>query len=427
MIFCAGLLLLALPVSAQESVGFAEPSDLESLLAYRLPDWGWRRISAWGLVESGGNSAPTDLGDFNGAKDLFYQADLNLGLRWVRESESVRRSLAVTGQGRWFRSSQHSTWFDDSERLLHGRVDIDGSWDRYLTTDGFFVATRLLVASSYTDYEGWDSFYYVPGINGGYGHVAEAGGGWGRVRDVRPLLRAQRLAERLTALGRPRPRRAQVLAAAEIIARRGGYGAIYDRPDRRFWQDVLGALTGEGELELAEILFLEDVLAEDLGDDRAQGFEVRAGGAWTQDGTGDEGRATLGAWARVTASRNLSLDHQLSGSVEARLDDPEDGTARYLEAGLRHQWVVADRLVLLSSLSYRSYRLTDDHIRSTNRRAEIGTVLRFRLEDRLRFVPGLAAWWMEGENEVGQSCSWYRLHQWSASIAFEVLLDGVVF
>ncbi|MEZ4387957.1 MAG: hypothetical protein R3D98_10375 [Candidatus Krumholzibacteriia bacterium] len=314
---CAGFLLLSLPGSAQESatfpesVGFEAPADLGALLAYRLSDWGWRTVEVAGAFEGGGNVAPlVENDEFYGRFDRYASLDLAAGLRWTHEGELSRRSLRVDGTGRWRRT--RSQWSDCVTWGLEGRFEVDGRWDRYLARDRWFVSARLALASSHEEIHG--CFIGYDESTGGYGHRVELGGGWGRLRDVEPLLRAQRLAERLVALGRVRPGRAQVLAAAEVLATRGGYGAIYDRPDRRFWQEVFAALTGGETLDLAEVLYLEDALAENLGD-RRQGVRVEAGGWWIQNGTGDQEDHWLGTWTRATAARNLSLDHQLTASA----------------------------------------------------------------------------------------------------------------
>jgi Tat protein secretion system quality control protein TatD with DNase activity len=66
-----------------------------------------------------------------------------------------------------------------------------------------------------------------------------AGIGIGRSRDVTPLIRAQRLSERLEALGRPPLSAHQVQQVAQVLAREEGYRIVFDRPDRSFWRDVL--------------------------------------------------------------------------------------------------------------------------------------------------------------------------------------------
>ncbi len=426
---CAGFLLLALPGSAQdpasypESVGFEAPGDLGALLAYRLPDWGWRTVEVAGVFEGGGNAVPVveDVA-FWGSFDRYAMLDLAAGLRWTHEGERSRRSLQVDGTGRWRWS--RSDWSELEEWELEGRLEVDGRWDRYLTGDGWFVSTRLWLASSYEEFHG--SFVWFGQYVGSYGHQVELGGGWGRLRDVEPLLRAQRLAERLVALGRVRPSRAQVLAAAEVLATRGGYGAIYDRPDRRFWQDVFAALTGGETLDLAEILFLEDVLAENLGD-RQQGVRVEAGGWWRQNGTGDCEDHLLGTWTRATAARNLSLNHQLTATAAFYFKDEDQQEDSWYDASLRHQWVLADRLVVDTFAGFDGNHRRAGEYRSDLRQIRIQSTWHVRLEDRLEFRPNAYALWVRVESEQPSERYWSRNRDWGDQLAFVYKLGAGVF
>jgi len=99
--------------------------------------------------------------------------------------------------------------------------------------------------------------------------------GWGRARDVTPLIRAQRLSERLIALDRPPLTSDQVQQIARVLATEQGYRTVFDRPERSFWRDVLEPmLDQENPLSPYEIFYLRDVLAEDIGP-RREGVELR--------------------------------------------------------------------------------------------------------------------------------------------------------
>mgnify|MGYP000337876300 CR=1 FL=1 len=84
--------------------------------------------------------------------------------------------------------------------------------------------------------------------NRGNSLYVTVGVGLGRARNVAPLIRAQRLSERLKAIGRAPLSPAEIQEVARVLATEHGYRAVYERPDRSFWQDVLMPMLDEGEV-----------------------------------------------------------------------------------------------------------------------------------------------------------------------------------
>ncbi|MFB6097722.1 MAG: hypothetical protein ABEK84_01120 [Salinibacter sp.] len=203
--------------------------------------------------------------------------------------------------------------------------------------------------------------------------------GVGRVRIVTPVIRALQMRERLRTVA---PDLSisdnQVQMAARQLARRPGYQAVYDRPDKYFWRDFFDRV-GLSAQSPFTTYYVADILREPVGV-RREGAEVAFGvtGNYVQDLRRKEqnGRLVnrrsdvngiLGAFAHGRWYHNVTLRHQLGADVEA--------TYRYFveshEPALDHRvgldaegqwlWVLADRLRLdtrlRASIDWRDGRL----------------------------------------------------------------------
>lgn len=201
---------------------------------------------------------------------------------------------------------------------------------------------------------------------GGRAHL-RLGVGVGRVRVVTPVIRALRVRERLQAVapGASMSDR-QVQTAAQQLARRPGYEAVYDRPDRFFWRDFFNQV-GLSDRSAFETYYVADVLREPVGV-RREGADLAAGptGSYRRNlrRTEEDDRlverrsvegGTVGGFVRGRWYRHVTLRHQLGADVEATYThfvdsqgplDHETG----LDAEAQWLWVVADRLRLDSRL-----------------------------------------------------------------------------
>lgn len=154
----------------------------------------------------------------------------------------------------------------------------------------------------------------------------------------------------------------RVQAAARQLARRLGYEAVYDRPDRHFWRDFFdqAGLSGRSPFET---FYVADVLRERVGV-RREGAEFVIGPSGSYNRrfhrkekenrlkervvreTGRVGGVARGRWYR-----NVTLHHQLGADVRAsyshfvQSDRPVDGVVEF-EAEAQWLWVVADRIRL---------------------------------------------------------------------------------
>jgi hypothetical protein len=416
------------PVTEAPTIGFADRTDLGALLGYRLPDWGWRTWEADGHFHGGGSrEAEPWAGQYH---RLIYDSALATTLNWHRESEARTWSLAAVLDGGWHKDRY--SWSNGLIRQneLSGSYDVQIGLDRYLTDRPWFVGIMAGAGGTYLDRLGSSNEARLIRT---HENRAQLDLGWGRLRDVTPLVRAQRLAERLVTLGRPRPEAAQVQAAARILAQFGGYQLAYERPEHRFWEKVLAPLIGEEPLSVAEIYYLRDVFVEDLGI-RRQGLRAALSGLWHQGGLGDRANYRPGVMATVETSRNLALDLQMAMRVSTILDwqrPPDDAQdRRVLTATTQFAllWNVVDRTRMDWVISASYIDLDAVTFSRVSRAVSSQWSWRVYIEDRTSIRPFVNLSWNEREDQSDQfSPQASRAWVWSYGISLHYRLDGVLF
>ena len=208
--FCAVLIAMIAPpasVLAQESIGFADPGDIQPLLDYRLPDWGYRNWELSGSLDaSGDDDNPLD-----------RQQSLSPRLRYGRYHESERSVWRITGElsGGFDRSDWSSQGVLQD---MDGRLLASGWIDRYFRSPWFY--SLIAIINAYYDESRLDD---MRSVDRSFSHYLSIGLGHGHQRNVVPLLRAKRISERLRALGRDPLSDREVERLAEVIAQQGGY------------------------------------------------------------------------------------------------------------------------------------------------------------------------------------------------------------
>jgi len=266
--------------------------------------------------------------------------------------------------------------------------------------------------------------------------TAGVGAGFGRQRNVTPIIQAQRLSERLRALGRDALSREQILELAAVLARQGGYGRVFDRPDRHLWRDVLEPiLAGDAPLSPYEVLYLRDMLSERLGS-RAEGSTLEAGVSATRTTlTGSSSMSSTRWGPRVGArwSHNLSLDRQISilfsGTFNwADGDSPPDDDFKQGSGllALTHLWVLADRVYwstyLQGQFSYLEYDTAPGTVRQ--RDLTLGTTYSIYVEDRMTLEPNARLGW----TRIGTADAGSLEHvTWGLGVGFSYDLENALF
>jgi hypothetical protein len=365
-------------VLAQESIGFADPEDIQPLLDYRLPDWGYRNWELSGSLEaSGDDDNPLD-----------RQQYLSPRLRYGRYHESERSVRRIAGElSGGFNRLEGSS--QDVLQDMDGRFLLSGRTDRYFRSPWFYSLNAMINA----DYDE-SRLDDMRSVDRSFSHFLSIGLGRGHQRNVVPLLRAKRISERLRALGRDPLSDREVERLAEVIAQRGGYSVVFDRPDRRFWGPVFEILEAGRPFTAYEVLYLTDVMLEDIGQ-RIEGGRIELSTSWWSE-TFSENSSNNRVNLDYSWYHNYGLDYQLGLYLRGlwSWDQNPGRDARFgsLSLGLEHLWVVADRILwsnlLNSLLQYRGY--ADGSKLSKELSAHFTSRFIFYVEDRWSIVPELS-------------------------------------
>jgi hypothetical protein len=439
------LILTSQPALAQTSIGFENPGDTSSILEYRLPDWGYR---TWDLgFDLGGGGAEGYAGDdFRSARNSF-NTGLDTHFNLYRESERRTYRLFAFGYGNYRRSHESAADREASGHDLSGRLDLGAGWTRYLGDGPFFLRvsanTGQYYAESIEERRIADTTEEYSRYQRRHDYYGNLGGGVGRVRDVTPLIRAQRLSERLTALGRPPLSGAQVREIGRVLATEQGYRTVFDRPDKSFWRDVLEPMLDPAHpLSPYEIFYLKDVLEEDVGP-RAEGTELRAWFVYEDEEgeVSDESslrRIDRGPTVAFRWVRNLTFDQQLSILVGAGFlnSSRQESTGETVRADLdvAYLWTIADRYRwdTIFNLDYSDVEATDAGGEATRRDldARLRSEFTVFLENSLSlssWVTGTSLQTERSSEYVDLRESYFRNWQWTYGIGLRYYLDRVLY
>lgn len=430
LVFSASLLTAPPCATAQTSVGFSDPSQLQTLLDHRLPDWTSRVWSAsFGLSGNGSDRR------VSGRSFIDNRFATRLGTSWYqnREGEKTNHSLGVNLLSDYQRSHSGNETSETSGHDFTGSYTIEGTLERYLNEGPFSARGTLREHRLYTEDI---SSFRTDGVtthDDSYrrfsDHAYGVGLAVGRVRDVTPLLRAERLAERLVALGHPRPDEGQVRRIAEVLAKGNSYSQVFQRPERHFWRDVLEPLLGaERALSPFEIMYLTEVLNESLGD-RRQGlrlgplFTYQDGRSSANDSDSSQRRRSVGV--DLVWYRNLSLTRQVfcAAGLWYNWTDQDSGHREFAssELTLGHLWNLTDRHLLENTLRYESD--ADIAADGCEKWASHRSTLRTWVEDRLSLDASATlnyTWRRQGDEE-------YVAWSWSYALGLTYYLDRILF
>jgi hypothetical protein len=376
--------VLSPKVSAQTSVGFSAPDDIGLLLDYRLPDWGYR---VWDLgfdFRGGGRQDVNDTGYF----------DFAIGSSLDMYGESEQKVWQLNSRMRGAFNRQDYDYDDDTRNgyrwLLYGEFVSGGSLRRYISTT-ISYAVRAAGQVRYRESvirQGTDRHSTIDRLFDG---ELAAGVGLGRVRNITPLLRAQRLSERLRTLGRRPLSDHEIRRLAEVLARESGYRTVFDRGNKDFWRDVFNTFNPDEPLTPYEILYLSEVLAEDIGG-RLEGSQVSLSGVVSRR-TNDSDETNLGPELRLDWSHNFDLAHQLSlmmsGQYLWEVDRPGRLDAGRADLHITYLWALADRVLWTNSVlqQFLYYQHNDVTRRERNYGVEFESAYSIFIEDRLRLRP----------------------------------------
>jgi len=232
----------------------------------------------------------------------------------------------------------------------------------------------------------------------GVNNSIRLGYGFGRLRNVTPILRSMRFAERFAALGYDHSFSSEeIQSMAMQFAKYSGYQNVYFRNNKYFWDDLFKGIPAIPQLKPFDYFYLADVLSEQLSN-RFEGWTAETGIQYSQNKVSDTFNDRLaGAYLNATWSKNLDLDHQISFDLygvydflnKSREEDVLDiKNSVNLDLNGAYLWVLSDRIIWANGfyVSYNQTKLNSSEVGDvTEKRLNIvpGTTLDYYIEDHL--------------------------------------------
>jgi|GEM_PF-1753780 len=435
---------------SQNSVGFTNPKDTKPLLDYRLPNWGLQTFrTALSMSASHDqyqqkNSNKNQSNSYNFAFDPYYYL--------LRESEKQRFAFQLWTYLDYYHNKTETKTERDNQFLTETKnkvFDIDShvgmNWQRYFNPRYF----GLLDLDSDISFEERDLNRKVvdrveeeksKNIHRQYIQSAKIGFGFGRVRNVAPVIKALRLNERLAALGKSRTLNAdEIQQIAQSFAKYWGYDRRYDRSSKYFWEETLKPITALHPLTPFEQYYLADVTYEKLDDNRSQGWYISPTLKYSNTilkynyTNAIKRQDLLGLAVDGTWYHNLSLYHQLH--IESEIfygtelrDEPSIRQEGLFILKLNHLWNVSDRFWWSNSLNTTTeyFKLEggedyfDQHYRWQSS-------LSFYIEDDLSWYTSFELSLDREEGDLPWKDSLYQYDDWDIRIGLLYYFDRSLF
>ncbi|NET34101.1 MAG: hypothetical protein F6K19_19105 [Cyanothece sp. SIO1E1] len=375
------LVLLSTPtLFAQESIGFTDSTDFEKLINYRLPGWGYRQFS---LENGGGNfNARTSynertLNDFDLEdrvnNNTSYRLEFTPRFESYFESEERVLHLTTLSSFRTNRSKSTTDFGEGSEDEELKRREYQFNELIILDLQEYVYGDFFLVANSSNSlnfrFSNHDrssppsSEFFSRSLN----LDQELGIGFGRIRNITPVLRAIRLNERLKSVSGNHLSDEEIYSTSEQFTRYQAYTRTYDRPLKYFWGDLDDLISNKiSDLPAFDQFYLNDVFNESYGL-RLEGYQIQFKGGYnylnglSRSTTKQETeeiidrnlsiRRVASAGTNFRYFKNISLDHQLSVTIDSRILFPleqsdRDDWLNFTYLNMNWLWVVADRILL---------------------------------------------------------------------------------
>lgn len=411
IIICVGLLLFpAGYLWAQQSVGFSHPHDIQQLLNYRLPSWGYSNFYL-DFKSDGNIQSHEEIGTQGEAKSRRFIFLATPSYDLYHESEKRIYSLNSSADLIYNYENHNANNRDNTFRSI---INLDGNGREYLHSKLFLLLSEQANFDyRYITSEEQNTIGKKYNFNRHFESHSKLGFGFGRVRNVTPVIRAIRLNERYQTIkdaGSFNPK--EIRSVADQFTRYQGYQHRYDRPEKYFWQDMDKAVGDKiSALNSFDLFYLTDVLDENIGA-RFEGWDIAAGGVF--DYTNVMSRTEYSVSSQVDRNssiskhpgffvksrwfKNISLRHQLSFSAEGQRMYPISSDQVKWQNSITGQiqwlWNVADRYILKTQLTdnYNGYKSDDlyyQHRVLWRNHSSIGTNLIYFIENRMAISGGI--------------------------------------
>ncbi len=366
IIFITLQFLFSTIIFAQTSIGFKNRNHIKPISDYRLPQWGYSTImlDGWGMTKSSYKES-------NQAKieNFEYQLLMKPSLLGYRESEKYIQNYQVNlSLDNHYKNYQNNPKLagvsmpENREMKYDITLDLKGSRKQYLIPNGF-----LLIDGAYnhtyqdhkTEEKTAENEIDYKGIARDYQADIKLGVGFGRIRNISPLIRALRWRERFEAL-----RDSFVITDDKIqlvgqeFSKISGYEVIYDRKDKYFWNNLFSQTDPNQSLTPFETFYLTDVLYENIGE-RFEGWEVSA--AYNLQ-IRKENKDNWGGVLKLNWYKNLSLEDQINfGSTisflktnsKSEINSFYENTEYVYTTFINYLWLLTDRITWHSRLSHQ--------------------------------------------------------------------------
>lgn len=453
------LLISTLQLTAQESIGYTDPDDFQYLLDYRLPDWGYSNffISSTGF-NAQGSYLNTDQQNGNPG-DLFFsrmetdQARHNLGIgispRFELYRESEKRTISLnmfSNLGSSFRknNSDIETTFGDDEtksrsssQAFNYGLDVShnfyGSQNVFLITD---LSARIRYDKDFTKDEfNNNTTNEVTIRTRNINFSPTLGIGFGRIRNVTPIIRAIRVNERYKELGNSSFNGSEIRNTAETFTKVQGYQRTRDRFLKDFWNDVNTGVNGKlDQIGAFDLFYLNDVFNENLGS-RFEGYEASLSVDYNyvnqlfkedNEGNNTEDRnLTINRAANVNIDfdwfKNLNLYHQVSiraGNTFTFPLEQSDTNELISLSSIDAQWLwnFADRFQLTTDLLNRFVSTKPKENFGgdfSSYSSQLRTNLFYFVESKIALNAGAGLTYFANENEFNTNSISNNQFQWT--------------
>ena len=370
VIFC-----IPIPLLAQDSVGFSDPDNIQPLLDYRLPEWGYTNFFLDFSTDGVFRKNKSSLENSSDTDNIFSG---HLSPHYIRYRESESRVSDYSLRPRIDYSFRNQTSYSNDEDI-RDNLELYLFWvfnEKIYLADSDIFLTGIFSGffNQHTLWEKEESQSTVEIdrklLHRNFNPTLSIGIGYGRLRTVNPMIRSLRLNERLTSLDTGQNmNQKDIISAADHFTRLSGYQQSFDRPQKYFWEDMDEQLSTDlSALNPFDLLYLTDVTSEALGF-RQQGWQVSAtinlqhhvDYSHQGDNTGSTSNISTSTFLSPTIKgiwyKNLSLRHQIGAAgsflYQKELDDDsliDDNNLLNLSANWLY--TITDRLLINNSVSY---------------------------------------------------------------------------
>jgi hypothetical protein len=381
--FILGIIFLNL--QSQNSTGFADPTDLDAILNYQIPDYRYSNFKLTGNASF--NSKKEERITYSNSELKEIQSEnnsihLNPQYNILNESETNRNyfniefdlSQSYSSDPVYAGNTPISTY---QRRNKSARISTVFNTMTYTKDLNYILNSNILL--SYSEYKFKNESYNSFNIQRDNSANVQLGFGQGRKRNVSHVIRAKRFSERIIALNKVALSNSEILELASLLTKKSAFQSRYDRDSKYFWQEVENTIPRLfDDMPAYDIFYLIDAMSEVLGN-REEGteYELLFGLNHSKQNHSNYNSVELnlyGLYFNLDHSKNLSLDQQLNflmniSYLTEKVRSVKEKTV-FFKGGLNleHLYVLADNLLNTTgaNVNYTSISFEDKGLEGGN-------------------------------------------------------------